>query len=287
MTANEIDIPPLFAHLVDDASLLRPVAVAPPVEVALDRYLEARASRFGGLLGRLGCPVSRLPQLVVALTRRPPASPVEVSLVVDTGLGAVPKALSTVLSRASLLVPRSIETAAPPDVDDVWLERVAEFVPDDVTAIVEPRRPTAGDEPGTSAWLAAVGRIAEHGCSPKLRCGGPRASDVPSIVDVERFVQVAVEYGRGFTVLGLREMVRTTEPAQHGLLNMIVAVARALAAGDVRGALDCTDGRALAAEVAALPDRAVAGVRTLLSHSGTDPDPVPGDLLVGYGLLPA
>ena len=39
----------------------------------------------------------------------------------DTGLGAVPKALSTVFSRSSLLTPRTIETAAPVDVDAVGL----------------------------------------------------------------------------------------------------------------------------------------------------------------------
>ena len=102
--------------------------------------------------------MSRLPQLVRELARSGPARPVDVSLVVDTGLGAVPKALSTVFSRSSLLTPRTIETAAPVDVDAVWLERVAEFVPDDVVAVVEPKRPIGTDEAGTAAWLDAVRR---------------------------------------------------------------------------------------------------------------------------------
>src|SRR3954452_16545726 len=167
--------PPLFAQLVDDTSLLRPKASAPDVDVVVARYLAARDGRYGGLIGQLVCPVSRLSALVAELARSLPARPIDLSLVVDTGLGAVPKALSTVFSRSSLLTPRTIETAAPVDVDAVWLERVAEFVPDDVVAVVEPRRPVGAEEPGVAEWLDAVRRVANHGCTPKLRCGGSRA----------------------------------------------------------------------------------------------------------------
>ena len=110
--------------------------------------------------------------MVKELARSGPARPVDVSLVVDTGLGAVPKALSTVFSRSNLLTPRTIETAAPVDVDAIWLERVAEFVPDDVVAVVEPRRPMGAEEDDLAHWLDAVRRVAKHGCTPKLRCGG-------------------------------------------------------------------------------------------------------------------
>jgi hypothetical protein len=118
-------IPPLFDQLVDDTSLLQPRATAPGVDAVVARYLSARDGRYGGLVGQLVCPVSRLSALIAELARSVPARPVDVSLVVDTGLGAVPKALSTVFSRSSLLTPRTVETAAPPDVDAVWLERVS------------------------------------------------------------------------------------------------------------------------------------------------------------------
>jgi hypothetical protein len=289
-TAAGVDpwaIPPLFAQLVDDTSLLQPRSVAPGVDAVVSRYLSARDGRYGGIVGQLVCPVSRLPALVQELARSVPSRPVDVSLVVDTGLGAVPKALSTVFSRSSLLTPRTVETAAPPDVDAVWLERVAEFVPEDVVAVVEPRRPAGPDADNTKAWLDAVRRVAEHGCAPKLRCGGPRASDVPSVAEVEEFLRVVVDAGRPFITLGLRHVVRSNhdDPPRHGILNLVVGVARALTGGDVRAALESSDGSALAKEITDLSDRAVKGVRGLLSRCGADPEPVPATQLAGLGLL--
>jgi hypothetical protein len=284
-------VPPLFDHLVDDTSLLAPRGTSPGVDSVVTRYLAAREGRFGDLVGQLVCPVSRLPQLVKELARSGPARPVDVSLVVDTGLGAVPKALSTVFSRSSLLTPRTIETAAPVDVDAVWLERVAEFVPDDVVAVVEPLRPVGVDEVGTVAWLDAVRRVAGHGCTPKLRCGGPRPSDVPSVDEVERFVQVVVEAKGGFVALGLRPVTSADGggpdggPPRHGVLNLLVAVARACNGGDVGGALADADGAALAREALGLGSTQVREVRGLLARCGADPDPAPAEALAGLGLL--
>jgi hypothetical protein len=279
-------IPPLFARLVDDTGLLQPRATAPGVDAVVARYLSSRDGRYGGLVGRLVCPVSRLSAVVTELARCVPIRPVDVALVVDTGLGAVPKALSTVFSRSSLLTPRTVETSAPPDVDAVWLERVSEFVPEDVVAVVEPRRPQVGDVPGTTAWLKAVRRVAEHGCAPKLRCGGPRVADVPATSDIERFLEVVAGTGRPFTVLGLRDIVRPAEgPPRHGVLNVLVAVSRALAGENVAGALECTDGAALAVEIEGLSEETVKGVRAILSHCGVDLEPVPAAQLAGFGLL--
>jgi hypothetical protein len=276
-------IPPLFSRLVDDTSLLQPRATGPGMDLVVGRYLGARDGRRGELIGQLVCPVSRLPALVTELARAAPARPVELSLVVDTGLGAVPKALSTVFSRTSLLAARTIETAAPPDVDAIWLDRVSEFVPEDVVAVVEPRRPHGVDAANTASWLDAVRRVAEHGCAPKLRCGGPRASDVPSTAEVEDFVRVVVQAGGVFTALGLRHVVRTD--TDHGLLNLLVAVSRVLSGGDARAALESPDSTALAEEALALSPEAVTAVRGLLSRCGSEPGPLPSDELIGLGLL--
>ena len=282
-------MPPLLDHLVDDTGLLASRTDPPDVEAVVAAHLAGRDGRHGGLLGQLVCPVSRLPLLVRELARRGPARPVDVSLVVDTGLGAVPKALSTVFSRSNLLTPRTIETAAPVDVDAVWLERVAEFVPDDVVAVVEPRRPVGDDESVTADWIDAVRRVAAHGCTPKLRCGGPRPSDVPSVGEVEQFVRAVVEAEGAFVALGLRPVAAADGDAlRHGLLNLLVAVAGVQGGGDsaaVATALTATDGAALVQEALALTPSQVKEVRGLLVRCGADQGPAAADGLAALGLL--
>ncbi len=285
--AGTLSIPPLFVNLVDDTSLLMPRDSQPPMKTVLSRYLASRGAPYGALSGQLVCPVSRLAELVAELVKLDPERPVEISLVVNTGLGSVPKALSMVLSRPALLTPSTVETAGPPDVDATWLDRVSEFVPEDVTAVVEPRRPLDGDR---GLWLDAVLRVAEHGCTPKLRCGGPRHSDTPSVEEVAEFVGVAGEGGQGFvTSLGLRHVIRQDDdgdgPATHGILNLLVAAARALTAGDVAGALASTEAQTLVAEARGLSDEAATAVRGLLPRCGSGPVPEPAAELAGLGLI--
>jgi hypothetical protein len=258
----------------------------PPVHEVLSRYLKTRDGHYGGMAGQLVCPVSRLPEVVSQLAKLAPSEPVDISLVVDTGLGSVPKALSLVLSRDSLLTPCTVETAAPPDVDSTWLERVSEFVPEDVLPVVEPRRPLEGD---TAQWLDAVRRVSEHGCTPKLRCGGPRPSDVPSVDEVADFVAAADGAPAGFTTsLGVPYAVRRDDGngrADHGMLNLLVGVARALVNGDVRGALSETDPTVLVREVARLSEAAGGAVRGLLARCGSGPAEEPAAELANLGLL--
>jgi hypothetical protein len=263
-------VPPLFARLVDDTTLLAPRGEVPPMAEVVHDYLSARDGEYGGLIGQLVCPVSRLPELVTELARRSPIAPVDLSLIVDTGLSAVPKALSLVLSRENLVTARTVETSAPNDVDAQWLERVSEFVPEDVLAVVEPRRPLNGD---TGPWLEAVRRVAGHGCTPKLRCGGPRPSDIPTFEQVSDFVAAADSAPAGFTAsIGLGHAVRraagTNGRVEHGLLNMVAAVARSLVAGDVKAALAETDGEVLIREVGKLSEAAGRSVRGLLARCG-------------------
>ncbi len=222
-------VPPLLARILDDAALVSPGPRLAMSDV-LDAHLDARVGRYGGLLGSLVVPVSRLQEFVADLVKRRPASPVPITLSVDTGLGGVPKALSLTTSRSALLTTGTVEMPAPHDVDSVWLERVTEFVPDDVVAVVEPRRP---DADGSDDWIAGVRRVVGHGCRPKLRCGGDRAGAFPGVTDVSRFLAVVASSGRSFTAsIGLQGAARHVDPEtgfdHHGWLNLMVAVTRAL-----------------------------------------------------------
>ncbi|WP_344126421.1 hypothetical protein [Saccharopolyspora halophila] len=279
-------IPPLFARLVDDAALFPPgtpreVGVA--VEQAVVEHLDARAGGYAGLLGPMLCKASRLAELITELAKARPANPVPLSLVCDTGLGGLPKSLSIIEGRQELLALRMVEMPCPPDVDDVWLERVSEFVPEDIIRVVEPRR-------GSEGWLEAVRRVAEHGCWPKLRTGGQTAGAIPSIEEVSDFLTMAGSLEVPFkSTTGMHTAVRATDPdtgfTHHGFLNLLVATARSLSGKDVRAALESTDGAALAEEARALSDDAANAVRDVFSSYGACSLKDPVAELEGLGLL--
>jgi len=278
-------IPPLFARLVDDAALFPPGSA--PVPEAVTAHLAARGGEYTGLLGPMLCQASRLAELITELAKAKPAEPVPLSLVCDTGLGGVPKALSIIEGRQELLELRMVEMPAPSDVDDVWLERVSEFVPEDVVRVVEPRR---GSDELLPAWLDGIKRVAEHGCWPKLRLSGPTLESVPSVEVVADFLATAGTLSVPFkTTSGVRSAVRGTDPdtghLRHGFLNLLVATARCLSGKDVKDALASTDGAALAAEANSLADEAATAVRDVFSSYGSCSLTDPVADLEGLGLL--
>jgi hypothetical protein len=274
-------IPPLFARLIDDASLFPPGSA--PVPRAVADHLALRESEYSGVLGPMLCQASRLAELITELAKVKPATPVALSLVCDTGLGGVPKALSIIEGRQELLSLRMVEMPAPSDVDDIWLERVSEFVPEDVIRVVEPRR-------GGDGWLEGIRRVAEHGCWPKLRCGGQTAESFPPVDVVSDFLAVASTLDVPFkAIAGLHSAVRRTDEEtgfiHHGFLNLLVATARSLSGQDVRAALGSTDEAALADEARSLSEDAANAVRGVFASYGSCSLEDPVTDLEGLGLL--
>lgn len=234
---------------------------------AVRGHLDARVGEWAGAVGLFLCPASRLAELITELIKVKPVKPIALSLIIDTGLGGVPKAVSIVESRSELLALRMVEMPAPSDVDEVWLERVSEFVPEDVIRVVEPRR-------GGAEWLDGVRRVIEHGSWPKLRCGGLSKENFPSVDEVADFLTVVSGGGVAFKgTAGLHHAVRYTDATtgftHHGFLNLLVATARALSGGDVRDALSSSDHEALAAEARGLTDQAAHAVRGVFASYGS------------------
>ncbi|MDQ3579316.1 MAG: hypothetical protein M3443_17335 [Actinomycetota bacterium] len=250
---------------------------------AVRMHLGGRDGEYAGVMGVFLCQASRLPELITELIKAKPATPVNLSLVIDTGLGGVPKALSIVESRAELLALRMVEMPAPADIDDVWLERVNEFVPEDVIRVVEPRR-------GGPEWLEGIRRVVEHGSWPKLRCGGVSLETFPSVDEIADFLAVISAGEASFkATAGLHNAVRHFDPntgfTHHGFLNLLVATGRLLAGGGVRAALSSTDSAALATEASELTDQAAHAVRAVFGSYGSCSLSEPVEDLEGLGLL--
>jgi hypothetical protein len=278
-------IRPLFAKLVDDAALFPPGNA--PIPAAVRGHLDALAGDHAGLLGVFLCPASRLPELIVEVVKAKPAEPVPVSLVVDNGLGGVPKAVSTLESRRNMLRLRMVEMAAPSDVDATWLERVSEFVPEDVIRVVEPVRPSSTDR---AAWIDGVRRVARYGCWPKLRCGGPRAGAFPTIEEVSDFLTAVCAENVPFKAsAGLHHAIRYRDEetgfVHHGFVNMMVGVARTLAGRDTAAALQSTDADTLVAELNELSDSTARAVRQTFASYGSCSLADPVTDLTRLGLL--
>jgi hypothetical protein len=265
---------------VDDAALFPPGNASMPD--AVRGHLDGRVGEWSGVMGLFLCPASRLAELITELIKVKPPKPIALSLVIDTGLGGVPKAVSIVESRSELLALRMVEMPAPSDVDEVWLERVSEFVPEDVIRVVEPRR-------GGPEWLDGVRRVIEHGSWPKLRCGGLSTENFPSVDEVADFLSVVSGGGVAFkATAGLHKAVRYTDEqnfTHHGFLNLLVATARSLSGRDVREALASTDAEALTAEAKALSDQAAHAVRGVFASYGSCSLAEPIADLEGLGLL--
>jgi hypothetical protein len=273
----------LLARLVDDAALFPPSRAS--VTDAVKAYLAARRAPHAGVIGFLICPISRLTALVSALRKARPARPVALSLVADTGLGGLPKAISTALDNTKLLDLRMIEVPAPSDVDSTWLVQLTEFVPDDVVRVVEPRR-------GRPEWLTGVRRVAEAGCWLKLRCGGTSVGSFPSVEEVADFLAIAAGAGAPFkATAGLHHAVRHQDTAtgltHHGLLNMLIGTAHAVSGNSAHEALRCTDASALAAEAGALSAETSRIVREVFACFGSVSLTDPVAELVRLGLLPS
>lgn len=250
---------------------------------AVREYLQTRSSEHADLQGAFLCQASRLPELITELIKVRPRHPLPLSLIIDTGLGGVPKAISIVESRDELLTLHMVEMPAPSDVDEVWLERVSEFVPEDVVRVVEPRR--------GNGWMTGVRKVVEHGSRPKIRCGGQSAENFPSVAEVAEFIGVVGSVpGASFKATNsLHRAVRHTDEASgqehHGFLNLLVAAGRSAAGEDVSGALACTDGDKLAAEAWALSEESVRAVRGLFASYATPGIDEPVADLKGLGLL--
>jgi hypothetical protein len=276
-------VPPLLARLVDDAALFPPSGAS--VVDTVKSHLAARRAPYSGVIGFLLCPISRLGALVSALRKARPVQPVALSLVADTGLGGLPKAISTTLDNTKLLDLRMIEVPAPSDVDSNWLVQLTEFVPDDVVRVVEPRR-------GRPEWLTGVRRVAEAGCWPKLRCGGKSVESFPTVDEVADFLTIATGTGRPFkATAGLHHAVRhhdeSTGLTHHGLLNMLVGTARAVSGAGAHEALRCTDAAALVAEAGALSADTSQVVREVFACYGSVSLTDPVADLIRLGLLPS
>ncbi len=221
-------VPPLFAGLVDDASVLPPSATG--VTEALESFRAHRKAWFAELLGSFLLPSS------LAGGHRSWAGAV-VGVVNDTAIGALPAVVAGL--RAAGAEVRQVEAAVARRGEDPQpglgeLGRLAGDLGDlDVYAEI----PLSW---GLLAGLDTVARARAGGLriAPKFRVGGLAAELFPTPVELAAVICACRDRGLPFKLTaGLRHALRHTDPetgfTHHGFLNVLVAAAVAVDGGEV------------------------------------------------------
>jgi len=208
-------VPPLFAGLVDDASLLPPGTIT--VSGATTAFREHRGAWYAGLLSTLLVPSSLLD-----FACEPPGLPVGV--INDAPIGALPAAVAKLRAAGARVC--QIEAA------------VARRGEDPQPGLAELSR-LAGTEdvyaeiPLSWGLLAALDSVATARAdglriAPKFRVGGLAAELFPTPVELAAVICACRDRDLPFKLAaGLRHALRHTDPetgfTHHGFLNVLVA----------------------------------------------------------------
>ena len=210
----------LFAGLVDDAALFPPGNA--PMQEALTEHARHRSSSYAGLVGPFLCPSTRVDEMRDAL---PAGQPLAVSLVMDADGDDAHQALRTAGQdeRISLVAVEAAHTRLGSDAATVGanIRRLPS-----VAGFLEVDREDLGqslDLVGPSGWQAA-----------KYRTGGASAEAFPTEQQLADFLVAGAERGLPFKLTaGLHHVLRHTDEEtgfeHHGVLNLLVATADALA----------------------------------------------------------
>lgn len=289
MSTPAREVPPLLDALVDDAALFPPGNAPMPEAVA--GHLDRRTGPWRHLVGRFLCPASRLAELAAQLNAAadaiPAEGPVEVGLIVDTGLAGLAPAVEQVgaMRHASLAL---VEIPLPRGLDRAGLvdaaARTVEAMPD-VEAYVELPR---GD-----GWRDALAVLADSAYGAKLRTGGPTADLFPTEAEVAAFVLACVGAETPFKcTAGLHHAVRHTDPLtgfeHHGFLNLLLATHAATQGADlaaVTALLARRDAAALARTAAGLDPTEALVARSFFVAFGSCSIAEPADDLLDLDLL--
>ncbi|MGI8667884.1 MAG: hypothetical protein ACR2N4_17955 [Jatrophihabitans sp.] len=267
-----MSVPALCHGLFDDAALFPPGNAAMPD--AVTGHLAYRQAWYAELLGLFVCPSARLAELDATI-RQHRSDPLAVSMTVPGGLAELPGALRLAGSLPGIHV-RAVELPVrTPDAPDPlispaalasWTEQLQQAVGPRLTSYAE----VALDQ----LTLPVATALAAAGVGLKLRTGGLTAAAFPSVAGLGSAIAAAVAAGVRFKcTAGLHHPVAHTDPAtgfaQHGFLNVLLAVHAAGSGGDPAAALAERDSALIARQAGALPAAQVVQLRDRFRSIGS------------------
>ena len=215
----------LFTGLVDDAALFPPGNA--PMASALADHARHRSAPYAGFVGPFLCPTTRVAELLETL---PVDQRLAVSLVVDDGPAVTTEAMRAATADERILLVAVEASHARLGHDAATVGATVRRMPS-VTGYLEvdPR------DLGLSLDLVAPSGGWQ---AAKYRTGGTTADAFPTEQALADFLVATVERGLPFKLTaGLHHVVRQTDQEtgfeHHGVLNVLVATADALAREDL------------------------------------------------------
>ncbi|MEV0896733.1 hypothetical protein [Actinoplanes sp. NPDC049802] len=238
-------VPPLYAGLVDDASLLPPSPVG--LDDAVLKHQEHTTSWYRDLIGSLLVPASIVgteplkPACGVGVRSAPeihtPVPGLTAVLIGDVPAAALPNTVEKL--RSSGVVVKHVEAAVARRGEDPQpgLATLCTF------AAAETGLPLYAEIPLSWGLLAALDSVAEAradglAIAPKFRVGGLAAELFPTPVELAAVICACRDRELPFKLAaGLRHATRHTDPetgfTHHGFLNVLVATVIAADGGEV------------------------------------------------------
>ena len=240
-------------ELIDDASLFPPAML--PMADAVTQHLEHRRGQYSWALGRFVCPASRLGELLSAMPRGGP--PWRLSVILDLSARG-PWTASLAEAMAGILrfretgrgVIESLEARLPAG---VGAGEFARALVESGGEVAPGARPFV-EIPFAEGWESNIPRALEEiaglggaVAGAKVRCGGSRPQDFPSVEQLARFIACCARLGVPFkATAGLHHPLPHPDPAldirQHGFLNVIggglLAVSGRMDEGELLALLD-------------------------------------------------
>ncbi|WP_249999651.1 hypothetical protein [Actinoplanes sp. M2I2] len=220
-------VPPLFAGLVDDASLLPPSPIGVPEAVA--KHDEHRAGWFAGLLGPLLMPAS----LIGADLR---TRDLPVALVGDVSLSALPIAVDKLRAAGGQVLHIEAAVARRGEDPQPGLAALRAFA-GQADELVYAEIPLSWGLLGALDTVVDA-RAAGLLLAPKFRVGGLAAELFPTPVELAAVLCACRDRQLPFRLAaGLRHAIRHTDPetgfTHHGFLNVLTAAISAHDGGEV------------------------------------------------------
>jgi hypothetical protein len=272
---------PLFAALLDDASLFPPGDL--PMREAVPAHRNHHKGPHSDLVGRFLCPASRLDELRTVL---PGDATLDLGLIMDTGRADQHSALATAHEDGRLVL-TAVEARVLPDDDPVAAAHTTVHGFTDIAAMLFVELPLS------HGWRDALSLIAARGRGVKLRTGGLVAEAFPSELEVAEFIRASVAEGAQFKcTAGLHNAVRhrdhRTGFEHHGFLNILLATHAALqnsGLAEITEVVGIKDPADIVGVVSDLDERSIAGIRRHFVGFGTCSVHEPIEDLASLGLI--